>query len=80
MKELYLDYLKTARKLHCYIAKLKEKRALLRDVDEIKSMNKRIEVLSAEYGELIRDAGMIKKYLTEDEINEITSSDLGDVC
>ncbi len=78
MKNLYSEYLKDAKKLDNYIEKLKKQRAFLNDVDEIRSMTKRIEVLTEEYCELIRDAKYIKKYLTEEELNEISLSGLGD--
>lgn len=80
LKKLYLEYLSEARKLHSYIDELKVKRSFMRDVDEIKNITKRIELLDTEYSELIRDAGLIRNYLKDDDLSELVDEILKEVC
>lgn len=80
MKELYLNYLNEAKILFERINLLKETRRCCFDVDEIKRLTARIDLLITERLELLRDSKDIAKYLTDDEILEIARIYRGSAC
>lgn len=80
MKELYLSYLNDARRLFERIHTLKETKRQCFDVDEIKRLNARIDILTTERLELLRDSKDIAKYLTDDELAEVVYAYNGNAC
>ncbi len=80
MKELYLNYLKDAKRLFERIHILKETRRCCFDVNEIKKLTARIDLLTTERLELLRDSKDIAKYLTDDELLEIAQIYRGNAC
>ncbi len=80
MKELYLNYLNDAKKLFERIHALKEAKHQCFDTDEIKSLCTRIELLTTERLELLRDAKEIAKFLTDDELAEMIYIYQGNAC
>lgn len=80
MKELYLNYLNDAKRLFERIHALNEAKRHCFDVDEIKCLTARIEFLTTERLELLRDSKEIAKYLTDDELKEIICIYQGNAC
>lgn len=80
MKELYLNYLNDAKRLFERIHALQEVKRQCFDVGEIKRLTARIELLTTERLELIRDSKEIAKFLTDDELAEIACIYNGNAC
>lgn len=80
MKELYLNYLNDAKRLFERIHALQEAKRQCFDVNEIKRLTARIELLTTERLELLRDSKEIAKYLTDDELEEIICIYQGNAC
>lgn len=80
MKELYLNYLNDAKRLFERIHALQEVKRQCFDVSEIKRLTARIELLTTERLELIRDSKEIAKFLTDDELAEIACIYNGNAC
>lgn len=80
MKELYLNYLNDAKRLFERIHALQEAKRHCFNVDEIKNLTARIDLLTTERLELLRDSKEIAKFLTDDEIAEIICIYQGNAC
>ncbi|MFT3951337.1 MAG: hypothetical protein QM689_05200 [Oscillospiraceae bacterium] len=63
MKELYKNYLRDARALDKRVQELRGEMKLVQDIDTLKQLRRRIEMLEEEHGELLRDMRDMEKYL-----------------